>query len=334
MRTDSISHYSVLTYYEMTVEYKDLQVAPSSRVGSGLNGAHTRSGPRCFMHIPKSGGVSIHTALESALPSNYMAPQRFDTSVFCGFTEFDSLCPETRAEIAATEDERKILGTFHVVSGHFSLPTLSRITEPSSIVTILREPRSRLISLYMYWRIPRIYERWNPYRVDMYALRPLSEFLSEPHLAAVTDNQICRMLLYGDSRVPGTNFIAKTDIEAVALDAIKRLSTLGFVGLLELGDRAWRGTERLFGVKLDPIEANVAGEGLYPIRTRSDEKVMTIDAFDLIEDRNAADLIVYEHALTVAGLDPDERRRFKDRIFAHQLVRLGDLIGSSSMSTS
>jgi len=275
--------------------------------------------------------VSIHTALESALPSNYLAPQRFDTSVFCDFNEFDSLCPETRAEIAATEDEREILGTYNVVSGHFSLPTLSQITDPSSIVTILREPRTRLISLYVYWRIPEIYERWNPYRVDVHALRPLSEFLSEPYLAPVTDNQICRMLLYGDSRVPSANFIAKTDIETVALDAIKRLSTLGFVGLLELGDGAWRGTERLFDVKLDPIETNVAGEGLWPIRVPADEKLMTVDAFDLIEDRNAADLIVYEHVLTSAGLGSDERRRFRDRIFAQQLVRLGDLLGSSSM---
>lgn len=318
----------------MTAEHKYLQVAYSSRASCRLNGARIKSGPRCFMHIPKSGGMSIHAALESALPSDYFAPQHFDTSVFCAFNEFDSLCPETRAEIAATEDEREILGTYNVVSGHFSLPTLSKITDPSSVVTILREPRTRLISLYVYWRIPEIYERWNPYRVDMHALRPLSAFLSEPSLAAVTDNQICRMLLYGDSRVPNANFIAKTDIEAVALDAINRLSTLGFVGVLELGESAWRGTERLFGVKLDPIEANVAGEGIHPMRAPSDTKFMTIDAFDLIEDRNAADLIVYEHALTLAGLDSDERRRFKDRIFAQQLVKLGDLIGSSSMSTS
>ncbi|MFZ1925848.1 MAG: hypothetical protein WAU42_06875 [Solirubrobacteraceae bacterium] len=311
----------------MTIEHKD----PRSRKP---NGAGAEPGPCCFMHIPKSGGVSIHTALEFALPSNYLAPQRFDTSIFCDFNEFDSLCPETRAEIVVTENEKKLLAAYPAVSGHFSLPTLNQITDPSSIVTILREPRTRLISLYIYWRIPEIYERWNPYRVDMHALRPLAEFLSEPRLAAVTDNQVCRMLLHGDSRVPSTSFIANSDIENVALDAIKRLSTIGFVGLLELGDSAWRGVARLFGVKIDPIETNVAGEGPSPIRARYGEKFITANAFDLIEDRNAADLIVYEHALTLAGLDSDERRRLKDRVFAQQLVKLGDLIGSSFLSTS
>ncbi len=318
----------------MTVEHEDPRGTYSSGMGRKLNGARSMPGPCCFMHIPKSGGVSIHTALEFALPSNYLAPQRFDTSVFCDFNEFDSLCPETRAEIAVTEDEKKLLATYPAVSGHFSLPTLSQITEPSSIVTILREPRARLISLYIYWRIPEIYERWNPYRVDMHALRPLAEFLSEPRLAAVTDNQICRMLLHGDPRVPRANFIASTDVESVALDAIKRLNTLGFVGLLELGDSAWKGAARLFGVKLDPIETNVAGEGPRPIRARSGENSLTIDAFNLIEDRNAADVVVYEHALTLAGLDSNEHRRFKDRIFAQQLVKFGDLIGSSSTPTS
>lgn len=313
----------------MTAKRDEVRVSRPVGVNAELDRDCADSGPRCFMHIPKSGGVSIHTALESALPAESLAPQRFDTSVFCDFKDFDLLCPETRAEITVTKDEQKTLNTYRAVSGHFSLSTLSQIADPSSIATILREPRTRLISLYLYWRTPEIFERWNPYRADTHALRPLAEFLAEPRLAAMTDNQICRMLLHRDSRVPRANFIASADVEGIAKDAILRLDTLGFVGLLERGDSVWHGMAQMFGVRLDPIAANVTGGDLWPARARPGERLMAVDASDLIEERNAADLVVYEHALISAGLDSNQRHRMKERAFAQQLAKLYALVEPS-----
>jgi hypothetical protein len=57
-------------------------------------------------------------------------------------------------------------------------------------------------------------------------------------VALAIDNQICRMLLYGDPRIPHEGFIASDDIDAVASDALAQLDTLGSVGVLELGDSA------------------------------------------------------------------------------------------------
>jgi hypothetical protein len=286
--------------------------------------------PKCFLHIPKSGGSSIHSALQAALPPESLAPQRVDLSLFCDFEDFELMQPEARAQIAATSDEARSLAHYQAVSGHFSLDTLLQITDISSICTVLREPRTRLLSLYMYWRTPGTTEFWAPYRAADYAQRPLWEFLSEPILAPAIDNQVCRMLLYGDPRLPESGFAAQADIEAIAADAIERLDTLGFVGVLELGGDIWHGFARLFDVELTPTKLNVTEELGKPMTTEQGGELLTDEALDLIGQRSAADLLVYDHALSRAGVEACERRRLGEGAFARQLVKLGDLVGKSA----
>ena len=315
---------------------RHLSSASASDVAARLSIDNGRSdaSPTCFLHIPKSGGGSIHTALEAALVPGSLAPQRFDTSIFCDFNDFELLRPEARSQIAVNRREVQSLGRYRAVSGHFSLATLLQVAPASSITTILREPRARLLSLYMYWRTPDLGDFWAPYRVTEHALRPLSVFLSEPRLAPVVDNQVCRMLLHGDSRLPGSSFAAQSDIAGIAADAIERLDTLGFVGVLELGDSAWQGVARLFNVTLDPIKMNVTGELVNLAAIQPGETLFMANTLDLIEQRSAADMLVYSHALTRAGLDTDERQRLRDGASAHQLVKLGDLVGHSAAQSA
>jgi hypothetical protein len=60
------------------------------------------------------------------------------------------------------------------------------------------------------------------------------------------------------------------------------------------------------------------------------ETLFTADALDLIEQRTAADQIVYDHALALAGVQDRERLRLAEVAFADQLDRLGDLLGDST----
>jgi hypothetical protein len=302
----------------------------TSEGGTGRNDRARDPSPTCYLHVPKSGGSSILAALEAALPPGSLAPRRFDSTTFCDFEDVELLQPTLRTAMAANPHEVLSLARYRAVSGHFSLPTLLQVTGASSICTVLREPRARILSLYMYWRTPGIGDAWEPYRAHEHARRPLPEFLTEPLLAPVLDNQVCRMLLHGDPRLPPTSFAAQSDIEAIAADAIALIDTLGFVGILELGESAWHGVARMFAVPLDPLAVNVTGEHVIPAATRLEEQLPVADALRALEERCAADTLVYEHALAHAGVGAEERRRIADGAFAHELVKLGDLLGHSA----
>jgi hypothetical protein len=187
----------------------------------------------------------MHVALEAALPHGSVAPRRMDPAAFCGFDAFDQLDEEARVVVAADDHEIDELASYGAVSGHFALSTLERLAPPSRIGTVLREPRARLISHYLYLRVtPGVREVWHPYDTFSPADRPLDEFLTNPAVATATDNKTTRMLLHGDPRVRDGEFIAEDELGSVAEAAWERLEQLGFVGLLELGAETWRGWER------------------------------------------------------------------------------------------
>lgn len=139
------------------------------------------------------------------------------------------------------------------------------------------------------------------------------------------------MLLHGDPRLPESGFATSSDLEAIARDAIDRLNTLGFVGVLELGAIAWQGVAKLFGVTLNPIRVNVTREQVTPNPVPPSAELITHDALDLIIRRNAADMIVYDHVLTRAGMETSLQQQLTDSIFSHQLVQAGDLLGYTTV---
>ncbi|HEY3959489.1 MAG TPA: hypothetical protein VGL68_03165 [Solirubrobacteraceae bacterium] len=271
--------------------------------------------------------MSIHAALEAALPAGALAPRRMDTSVFCDFNNFELLSTSVRNLIAANDEEVRSLRQYAVVSGHFSLPTLLQLCPAWAIGTILREPRARTLSLYLYWRTPHIFDPMQPYLAHEHALMPFDRFMTEPRVAPAIDNQVSRLLLRGDPRIPRDDFIAETDIDAIASDAVARLDTLGFVGVLELGDGAWQGLARLFDIKLESKKLNVTGELTNPVPVSLGERLLTADSLALVEQRNASDRIVYDHALALAGIRSGERLQLAESTFANQLVRFKDLLG-------
>ena len=93
--------------------------------------------------------------------------------------------------------------------------------------------------------------------------------MNEPRVAPVIDNQICRMLLHGDPRIPHEGLSA--------YDAIAALDKLGFVGVLECEDDAWRGLTRLFGVHLERRESNVTHRLGDPVPRNPEEGLLTAD---------------------------------------------------------
>ena len=271
-------------------------------------------------------------ALEAALPPGSLAPWRFDRLQF-NPDDLELLRPEARALVMPTLEDERALGGYRAVAGHFSLATLLSVAPASAVCTVLREPRGRLLSIYTFWRTLRSADESPspPYRVAATARRPLAECLSDRSLASAIDNQVCRLLLAGDPRLPMSGFAAKSDTEAIAADAIQCLEDFGFVGILELGESAWRGVGEHFGVTLRSQVLNVTGDLGSAVSSSDAGDVVTDRALDLLEERTAADAIVYDYALERAGVaSRDERTRLNERAFAAQLVRLGDLCGRSA----
>ena len=276
------------------------------------------------MHVQKCGGTSIRATLEAALPAGSLAPRRMEPASFASFDDFDRLAPEARAVVAATEAEIRSLADCPVICGHITLPTLATFAPPSRIGTVLREPRARLISYYLFLRFTvALRTLWPAYGIHSPAERPIAEFLAEPRIATVTDNRTCRMLLHGDPRIRDREFIADHEIEPVAEAAMKRLDGLGFVGVLERPKEMWSGLGEFFAADLSPARRNVTGEaevqpGMLPAPPFDGPT-----ALELLERRSAADATLYRHVVARFEGDETRARKFADAALADGLVRYG-----------
>jgi hypothetical protein len=87
-----------------------------------------------FLHIPKSAGTTLRVHLEGNFPEEQICPARFNT-----LHEYD-----------ADEIEK-----YRFFSGHFCAGGVSLIPEPKSVVTMLRDPKARVLSLYYFWKSHR-----------------------------------------------------------------------------------------------------------------------------------------------------------------------------------
>lgn len=273
-------------------------------------------------------------SLERGLPDGAMSPKRQDGTLFaCGFEDVDGLEANTRALLAVREEEIQALSECDVVSGHFSLSTLRRVTGDRSVATVLREPRARLLSHYAFWRVSSgLREQWRGYPALDHALRPLDEFLAEPLIAKATDNLVCRMLL-DDAWIPACGFIAAEDVSEIAEQATAVLDRLGYVGVLELGDSVWRGLSQFFGVTLCPTHVNTTAsqrdsEEVWDADVAGSGLEITASTLELLEARTAADAIVYRHALVGAGCSAARVEQRCAVSFAQELARVGDVLGT------
>lgn len=259
------------------------------------------------------------------MPKEAIAPQRFDTSVFCEFQDFDQLRPEVRVLIATNDAELHALNRYSIVSGHFSLPSLLTIAPAHAIASVVREPRSRLLSVYAFWRVTDL-SFWEPYVAHTHARKALHAFLNEAALAPMIDNQLCRLILFGDPRLPSSQFIHPNDVATVAADAIERTGELGLVGVHEMPGAMWSGLSAFFGVHLEPQVANVTNNTAEDSSVSADD-LINARALELLELRTAADQIVYQHVVSRSSGEPKRPSSFAETAFARQLVRLGALLG-------
>lgn len=87
-----------------------------------------------FLHLPKCGGTSLDEMLRPCFREEEVFPDRFNT---------------------LTRHAPDSLRPFRYFSGHFDRPNVEHVPEPRRVLTLLREPRARILSLYRFWRAHR-----------------------------------------------------------------------------------------------------------------------------------------------------------------------------------
>lgn len=232
-----------------------------------------------FMHLPKTGGVSIQHFLEN----------KFDKTKIC-----KELYHSFR--VRPLED----LEAFECFSGHYAFDAIERIPGDKKVFTFMREPKSRLLSLYYYWRS----FKWEAIEGDPYMQGPrlakqmsLLEFLRhrDQELLVSTDNSIARYFLGTMHAGPNGEFLVPKD--AVYNACIRNLQRVDFVGLFDSYERDFQRMANFLGFKgrhLVPHEN--AGSLTNERREAVVRQPITKDVEVELERLTRFDQMIYEYA--------------------------------------
>ncbi|MGA8726867.1 MAG: hypothetical protein WB565_17675 [Acidimicrobiales bacterium] len=156
----------------------------------------TTEGTLGVVHVPKSGGIAVRTVLRELDGSHATAPY-FDRELVAS-VDVGVLPPSTRDDFVEDGQLREICDEHRLVMGHYS----GQLLVDSGCRTLalqVREPRSRVLSLYRYWqsRPDEVIDQWGEWgRTALVSARgSLSEFLRSPHIWPAADSAIARQLL-------------------------------------------------------------------------------------------------------------------------------------------
>jgi hypothetical protein len=101
------------------------------------------------MHVPKTSGIALREGLQAST-ATAGPPPGFDRSAFGNFERFDTVDPMLMQDIYLNEKLPELNASF--ITSHISASTLTAHRPGAQLVTILREPRSRLLSHWLFWR--------------------------------------------------------------------------------------------------------------------------------------------------------------------------------------
>lgn len=189
-----------------------------------------------FLHVPKCGGTTLHGILSQWFGPQNMHPERFN-----------ELYSYTGAQLASSL----------VFSGHYDFYATGLIPGPKKLISFLRDPAERLVSLYNFHRAhtPEVIEqnnlllpRWaNTYDIDDYFAQP--EIRSHP----AVNNMIVRVF----SNIPQTTpsilspALREPTMDEMLEQALENLEKFTFIGFMDTYDAD---VNRLAGVlECDPL---------------------------------------------------------------------------------
>ena len=256
--------------------------------------------PLAFMHIPKTSGSAMAAGLQKVLPSTACIFGH-DRSIFGGFRSFETMSPELRQTIYEVFPPANGID---FARGHMAYSTLIQSRPAARFMTVLREPRSRILSLWMYWRSysDEALPPWGAWeRVVRLTRQPLVKFLNHPEAACQTDNIAVRLLLWPHPLIPDDGFIDIASDERLLSEAVARLKAFDFVDVIE--NPRFEENVRAFLVR--PFVYRRVNESLVASDLQLEEE-LTEEALLLIEHHSRLDRELWSAvaAERIAGVDP------------------------------
>ncbi len=192
-----------------------------------------------FMHVPKCGGTPLMTEIEAFLRP-LQRVEGWDLSQTGG------VIPDRSIHLEIGQEGGRVGGIYvspvempakgDMVAGHFAYSTLLTRYPDIKIMSIFREPQSRILSHWFYLRgytDAHLSQFGNWASHLAVARQPLRVFLTTPSIACLTDNVITRMLLGPHDLIPQGDFIDERVDQMLLEQALERLAVLDFVDIIE-----------------------------------------------------------------------------------------------------
>jgi hypothetical protein len=174
-----------------------------------------------FLHVPKCGGTSLHDILGDWYGPQNVHPERFN-----------ELYSYTGAQLA----------TAQVFSGHYDYYATTLIPGSKKMISFLRDPSARLVSLYNFHRAhtPQIIARNNLLLPRWANELDIDDYFAEDKIR--THPAINNMIVRAFSNIPQTSpSIIGPKLTEVSLDvmleqALENLEKFAFVGFMDTYD--------------------------------------------------------------------------------------------------
>lgn len=277
-----------------------------------------------FTHIPKAAGSAVYSALCRTLEVRRPLTG-FDHAIFGGFDDFAGIPLQERRHIY--DAPGRLPADADLISGHFACST-TRLAYPAAPhMTLLREPITRVLSQWTYWRSQQeaSLAAWGSWAARVRtAQQPLSLFLEDPAAACQSDNLATRMMLWPHPLIPGDGFIDPRDDAALLGAALDRLRRYEHVDIIENGAMAdrlsrWLGHEFL----MDRVNETSPMPDRWQVRLHDE---LTLAALDLLEQRSRLDLVLWNEiasaVLPVVEIGPLRIRTIMRTVARHASLLL------------